>query len=55
MKHAAAFCLVIALLLAGGIGLAWRAHVLANSTHDILAQILENQERAQAAKAGKRR
>lgn len=54
-RQVAAFCLVIALLLAGGIGLAWRAHTLARTTHDILAQILENQERAQAAKAGKRR
>ena len=53
--HVAAVCLVIALLLAGGIGLAWRAHTLAKVTHDTLAQILENQERAQAAKAGKRR
>ena len=44
-----------ALLLAGGIGLAWKAHTLAKSTHDILAQILANQESAQAAKAGKRR
>jgi hypothetical protein len=49
-----AFCLVIALLLAGGIGLAWRAHTLAKSTHEILAQILENQERARTAKAGNR-
>jgi hypothetical protein len=53
-RNVAAFCLVIALLLAGGIGLAWRAHTLAKRTHDILAQILENQEKAQAAKAGKR-
>ena len=54
-RHAAAFCLTIALLLAGGIGLAWKAHTLAKSTHDILAQILANQESAQTAKAGKRR
>jgi len=54
-RHVAAFCLTIALLLVGGIGLAWKAHTLAKSTHDILAQILENQEKAQAAKAGKRR
>jgi hypothetical protein len=54
-RYVAAFCLVIALLLAGGIGLAWSAHTLAKRTHDILAQILENQEKAQAAKAGKRR
>lgn len=54
-RHVAAFCLTIALLLAGGIGLAWKAHTLAKRTHDILAQILANQESAQAAKAGKRR
>jgi hypothetical protein len=54
-KHVAAFCLAIALLLAGGIGLAWKAHTLAKSTHDILAQILANQESAQTAKTGKRR
>lgn len=54
-RHVAAFCLTIALLLAGGIGLAWKAHTLAKGTHDILAQILANQESAQAAKAGKRR
>jgi hypothetical protein len=54
-RHVAAFCLTIALLLAGGIGLAWKAHTLAKRTHDMLAQILANQESAQAAKAGKRR
>jgi hypothetical protein len=54
-RHAATFCLTSALLLGGGIELAWNAHTLAKSTHDILAQILENQEWAQAAKAGKRR
>lgn len=54
-RNVAAFCLTIALFLAGGIGLAWRAHTLAKSTHDILAQILENQETAQAVKAGKHR
>jgi hypothetical protein len=54
-RHVATFSLTVALLLAGGIGLAWKAHSLATSTHDILAQILANQESAQAAKAGKRR
>jgi hypothetical protein len=54
-RRMAAICLVMALLLAGGIGLAWRAHTLAKSTHDILAQILENQERARVAKEGTRR
>jgi hypothetical protein len=52
--NVAAFCLVITLLLAGGIGLAWRAHALTKSTHDILGQILENQEWARAHKAGRR-
>jgi hypothetical protein len=43
------------LVLAAGIALAWRAHALAQGTHDILQQILENQTKAQAAKALKRR
>jgi hypothetical protein len=47
--------MVLALVLAAGIALAWRAHALAQSTHDILQQILENQTKAQAAKAAKRR
>jgi len=46
---------VLALVLAAGIALAWRAHALAQSTHDILLQILENQAKAQTAKGGKRR
>jgi hypothetical protein len=50
-----AWAMVLALFLAAGIALAWRAHALAQSTHDILEQILENQTRAQAAKGGKRR
>ena len=54
-RHVVAFCLTSALLLGGGIGLAWRAHTLAKRTHDILEQILENQTKAQAAKTGKRR
>jgi hypothetical protein len=49
------WAVVLALVLAAGIGLAWRAHALAQSTHDILQQILENQTKAQAGKAGKRR
>jgi hypothetical protein len=54
-RQVAAWAVVLALVLAAGIGLAWRAHTLAQSTHDILQQILENQTKAQAAKAGKRR
>jgi hypothetical protein len=54
-RHVAAWAVVLALVLAAGVGLAWRAHALAQSTHDILLQILENQTKAQAAKAVKRR
>jgi len=54
-RGAAAWGLVLVVLFGVGVGLAWRAHTLAQSTHDILAQILANQESAQAAKAGKRR
>jgi hypothetical protein len=54
-KQVASWVVVLALVLAAGIGLAWRAHRLAQNTHDILQQILENQRKAQAAKAGKRR
>jgi hypothetical protein len=53
-RHVAAFCLVIALLFASGFGLALRAHTLAKTTRDILAQILENQTKAQTAKGAKR-
>ena len=45
---------VLALVFGAGIALAWRAHALAQGTHDILQQILQNQK-AQAAKGGKRR
>jgi hypothetical protein len=55
MKQVATWSVVLALVLAGGVALAWRAHALAQSTHDILQQILENQTKAQAAKAPKRR
>jgi len=54
----ATWAVVLALVLAAGIALAWRAHAVAQSTHDILQQILENLEnqiKAQAAKAPKRR
>jgi len=54
-RQVATLAVVLALVVAAGIGLAWRAHALAQSTHDILQQILENQTKAQAAKAGKRR
>jgi hypothetical protein len=55
MRQVATWGMVLALVLAAGIALAWRAHALAHSTHDILQQILENQTKAQAAKAAKRR
>jgi hypothetical protein len=51
----AAWGMVLALVLAAGIAVAWRAHTLAHSTHAILEQILENQTKAQAAKGGTRR
>ena len=54
-RQVATWGMVLALVLAAGIALAWRAHALAQSTHDILQQILENQTKAQAAKAAKRR
>jgi hypothetical protein len=46
--------LVLALTVAGGVGIAWRAYRLADSTHDILEQILENQAKARVAKEAKR-
>jgi len=51
----ATWAVVLALVLAAGIAFAWRAYAVAQSTHDILQQILENQTKAQAAKATKRR
>ena len=55
MRQVATWGMVLALVLAAGIALAWRAHALAQTTHDILQQILENQTKAQAGKAAKRR
>ena len=54
-KQTSAWAFVLALALAAGLALAWRAHALAQSTHDVLQQILDNQTKAQAAKGGKRR
>src|SRR5437867_534064 len=54
-RRVATWAVVLALVFAAGIALAWRAHAVAQSTHDILQQILENQTKAQAAKSGKRR
>src|SRR5262249_17117146 len=51
----AASVLVVMSLFGATLGLAWRARALAQSTHDILEQILENQTKAHAAPAGKRR
>jgi len=51
----AASVLVVMSLFGAALGLAWRARALAQSTHDILEQILENQTKAHAAPAGKRR
>jgi hypothetical protein len=47
--------LILGLLFAGVITLAWRTRAVAVDTHAVLAQILENQARLQAAKSGKRR
>jgi hypothetical protein len=55
MRQVATWGVVLAVVLAGGIALAWRAHTLAQSTHDILQQILENQTKAQTSAATKRR
>ena len=54
-RQVATWAVVLALVLAAGIALAWRACAVAQSTHDILQQILENQTKARAAKGGKRR
>jgi hypothetical protein len=54
-RQVATWAVVLALVLAAGIALAWRAHAVAQSTHDILQQILENQTKAKAAKGGKPR
>ena len=53
-RRAAAWSLVLVVLFGLGVGLAWRVHTLAQRTHDVLEQILENQTNAQAAKARKR-
>ncbi len=47
--------LILGLLLAGVITLAWRTRAVALDTHAVLVQILENQARLQTAKSGKRR
>jgi hypothetical protein len=54
-RQVTAWAVVLAVLLGTGIALAWRAHGVAQNTHDILEQILANQTKAQAAKGGKRR
>ncbi len=52
-RQVAVWGVVLALLLAVGMALVWRAHALAQTTHDILEQILENQTQAKATKGGK--
>jgi uncharacterized protein HemX len=54
-KQTAAWALVLALALTAGVALAWRAHALAQNSHHVRQQILENQTKAQAAKSGTRR
>jgi len=55
MRQMATWAVVLALVLGAGIALAWRGYAVAQSTHEILQQILESQTKAQAAKGGKRR
>jgi hypothetical protein len=54
-RQVATWAVVLALVLGAGIALAWRAYAVAQSTHEILQQILDNQTKAQATKGGKRR
>jgi hypothetical protein len=54
-RQITAWALLLALLFGAGVALAWRAHALAENTYDVLSQILENQTKAQGAKAAKRR
>jgi hypothetical protein len=54
-RQVAVWGVVLALLLGVGMALVWRAHALAQTTHDILEQILENQTQAKTAKGGKGR
>lgn len=44
----------LAVLIVVGTAFVWRAHSLAQSTHDVLLQILENQAKLQAGKGAKR-
>jgi hypothetical protein len=55
VRRVAAWGLILGLLVAAAVALAWRATTIAASTHAILEQILDNQARAQAVKSGKRR
>jgi hypothetical protein len=52
-RQLAVWTLVLGALLVVVGALAWRAHSLAQSTRDILQQILENQTKAQSAPSGK--
>jgi hypothetical protein len=54
-RFVAGWGLVVMALFGAALGLAWRAHALAQSTHSILEQILENQTKPHAAPTGKRR
>ena len=54
-RRVAAWGVVVGLLVGALVGLSWRTHVVALSTHAVLEQILENQARAQAAKSERRR
>ena len=54
-RQVAVWGVVLALIFTAGMALLWRAHSLAQTTHDILEQILGNQTQAKAAKGGKGR
>jgi hypothetical protein len=51
----AGLAVLVMALFGAVLGVAWRAHGLAQSTHNILEQILENQAKAHTAPVGKRR
>ena len=53
-KQMAVWGVVLAFLLAAEVAFAWRAHSLAQDTHEVLLQILGNQTKAQGGKGTKR-
>ncbi len=53
-RQVTVWAVVLGLLLVAGTAVLWRTHSLAQSTHDILLQILENQTKAQSGKGVRR-